>query len=41
VAVQIDELQKTDAVHAVGLYEAYLADWEDAVLRCLPPDVLA
>ena len=31
VAVQIDELQKTDAVHAVGLYEAYLTDWEDAV----------
>lgn len=41
VAARIDELQKTDAVHAVGLYEAYLADWEDAVLRGLPPDVLA
>jgi hypothetical protein len=33
VAAQIDELQKTDAVRAAGLYEAYLADWEDAIPR--------
>jgi hypothetical protein len=33
VAAQIDELQKTDAVRAAGLYEAYLADWEDAVRK--------
>jgi hypothetical protein len=35
-----DEPQKTAAVRAVGPYEAYLADREDAVPRCLPPDVL-